>query len=484
MSISSTLSSALTGLTASARAAELVSSNVANAMTEGYVRRELELSARELGGVGQGVRVTGVRRDVDQVLMSDRRIAQAGVGDRDVHAAFYDTLETSLGLPEDAASLHGRIAALDAALIEAASRPESDARLATVLDASQKLVSQLNTVSDQIQSARTVADTTIGAQVEQLNQSLSRVRDLNIQIRADGAAGRDSSALMDLRQQEVDKIAGIVPLREVDRGNGVIALYSTGGAALVDGKASTFGFTGVGLITPDMTLASGALSGLTLNDRPIDHGDAGMIAGGSLSANFAVRDALAPAAQEKLDAVARDLIDRFADPALDPTLLPGAAGLFTDQGAAFLPADEVGIAQRISINAVADPSQGGALWRLRDGLGASAAGSAGNSALLTALHEALVAPRVPASGGFTSASRSFSALSGDLISHVSSQRLATAAESAFAATRANALQTKEQENGVDTDQEMQKLLLIEQAYAANARVVQAADEMIKTLMGI
>ncbi|EKD61720.1 MAG: hypothetical protein ACD_54C00129G0001, partial [uncultured bacterium] len=52
MSISGGLSSALSGLNAAARAAEIVSSNIANAMTEGYGRRELQTSARSLGGSG------------------------------------------------------------------------------------------------------------------------------------------------------------------------------------------------------------------------------------------------------------------------------------------------------------------------------------------------------------------------------------------------------------------------------------------------
>jgi flagellar hook-associated protein 1 len=39
-------------------------------------------------------------------------------------------------------------------------------------------------------------------------------------------------------------------------------------------------------------------------------------------------------------------------------------------------------------------------------------------------------------------------------------------------------------NGVDTDQEMQKLLIIEQAYSANAKVVQTMDELIQILMGL
>ena len=52
MSISGSLSSALSGLTAASRAAEVVSNNVANAQTEGYGKREIELSSRILGGAG------------------------------------------------------------------------------------------------------------------------------------------------------------------------------------------------------------------------------------------------------------------------------------------------------------------------------------------------------------------------------------------------------------------------------------------------
>ena len=62
MSISSTLSSALSGLTASSRAADVVSSNIANAMTEGYSVRRLDLAARQLGNDGSGVRIVCITR--------------------------------------------------------------------------------------------------------------------------------------------------------------------------------------------------------------------------------------------------------------------------------------------------------------------------------------------------------------------------------------------------------------------------------------
>ena len=38
--------------------------------------------------------------------------------------------------------------------------------------------------------------------------------------------------------------------------------------------------------------------------------------------------------------------------------------------------------------------------------------------------------------------------------------------------------------GVDTDAEMQTLLMVEQAYSANARVIKTIDELIQQLIGL
>lgn len=483
MSIAGALSNALSGLTASSRSAEMVSNNIANALTEGYARRELVVGPRVLGGTGQGVSVAGVNRTVDLVLLSDRRVAEAGTGDRQTRVEFLARLETAIGVPGAEGSLTARVAALETALIEAASRPESEGRLSNVADSARALASQIGAAAMSVQTARADADHQIGTDVERINAAMARVAEMNVEIREHLSSGRDPSAMMDQRQQLIDQIATLVPLREVQRDHGQIALFTTGGAMLVDGRAAQFGFTTVGVVEADMTVASGGLSGLTLNGLPIaTSGPYSTIAGGSLAANFAVRDELAPAAQAKLDAVARDLVERFA--AIDPTIGPGAPGLFTDAGAAFLPADEAGLAQRLSLNAAADPQQGGALWRLRDGLGATAPGASGNSSLLTALQTALTASRQPVSGGFLPGLRSFASLSADMLSSVGTARLTADAEASFSAARSEGLRVQELQGGVDTDREMQDLLQIEKAYAANAKVIQTVDEMLDLLLGL
>ena len=130
MSITQTLSNAFSGLTAASRHAEIVSNNVSNVATDGYARREIELSARVVGDTGNGVRVDGTRRVVDQALLRDRRQADASAAQAGVHSSFHASLEKLIGTPDEAASLSGRVAKFESSLLEAASRPDSQPRLA------------------------------------------------------------------------------------------------------------------------------------------------------------------------------------------------------------------------------------------------------------------------------------------------------------------------------------------------------------------
>ncbi len=485
MTIGGTLTSALSGLTAAAKAAELVSSNIANATTPGYGRRELLLSARTVGHTGQGVQIVGVNRVVDQPLLNDRRLAQSEQGDAETRAAFYTRLETLMGTPDQAYSLNGRVAAFDAALTEVTAHPESEPRLNNVASAAKGVISSLTAVGKDIQAARTAADTEIASQVQLLNDGLARASKLNTQIHNGFGLGQDTSALQDQRQQIIDQIAKIVPVREIQQKDGSIALYSTGGAILMDKIPAVFGFTATSSISASMTLQSGGVSGLTLNGvATATSGESSVILGGSLAGNFAVRDQIGVNSQAQIDAVARDLVERFQDSGVDATRAAGDPGLFTDNGSAFDPVNEVGLAQRLQLNATVDTSKGGAVWRLRDGLGAVTQGPPGNTSLLTTLRVALTADRQPSSGGFMSGARSFSVLSSNLLSLNASNKLSAQGDANYAATRLDSFTSMEAQGGVDSDHEIQSLLQIEQSYAANAKVIKTVDEMIQTLLNL
>ncbi|WP_425092265.1 flagellar hook-associated protein FlgK [Tropicimonas sp. S265A] len=485
MSITASLSNALSGLSANSRAAQIVSSNVSNSTTEGYAVRSLNTSAASLAGVGAGVRVDGVVRNVNEVVLADRREADADVAFDANIANYFARIESEIGLPGDSGSLDEVLVKFEAALVDAASRPDQTVRLDAAVQAAGDVVAKLSQVSKSIQSERQDADREISRQVEQLNSVLQQVEDLNATISVQRVAGNDALALMDQRQVLIDQISGIVPVSVMPRDNGQVAIISSGGAVLLDGKAATFEFTPVNTITPDMTVGSNALSMVLLNGQPVDLSRAtNMLQGGSLDALFSIRDELSIGTQQSIDTLAADLISRFEDPVVDASLSLGDPGLFTDDGAVLNPADLTGLSQRISLNASVDPAQGGETWRIRDGMGASVQGPAGEAAQILAFVDVLAERRPPVSATPGAASQTFFAVSSQVLSDVGLAGQRAEEQMAFSSAKWEALRLVELEGGVDTDAELQKLLQIEQAYAANAKVIETIGDLLDTLTRI
>ncbi|WP_108258926.1 flagellar hook-associated protein FlgK [Mangrovicoccus ximenensis] len=481
MSISGALSNALSGLTASSRLAEVAASNIANVMTEGYGVREAVLAPRAGGDTG-GVRVVGVTRLVDQVLVADRRSAESGLAHASTAEMFFSRMQRQLGLPMEAGSLTDRISKLEVALAQATSAPESEPHLLTVTDRLSGIVQHLNGLGESVQTERLRADRDIAAQVAQVNAALKQLQAVNASIQRNLVLNHDVSAMLDQRQALVDQVGKIIPVTELPRSNGSIALMSPGGQLLLDGKAAILEFSPAAVMTPNMTFP-GALSPLKINGEEVEtEGADSPIAGGAMQGLFKIRDHSAVDFQAKLDGFARDLVERLDDPSVDLTLSTADPGLLSDGGTRFDAANEVGLAQRLQLNVLVD--QGGEVWRVRDGLGAVAPGPEGKGALLLRLSDALSKYSMPSSTTFGVANRNSAGLAADVTSFIGQSIEVSEGELAFSSGKLHALKQLELAQGVDSDAEMQRLLIIEQSYAANARVVQVVDEMLEWLMRI
>lgn len=484
MSITTALQTAVSGLTAASRGVQLVSNNVANAGTEGYARRELQLSSLILGNAGTGVRVAGIDRVVNGPILADLRLADVERRNGEAKLDFRTTFARLIGREGETGSLSALSTQLSSALIEAANRPDSETRLNGVAAAAKDIAALLNKAADGVQAARMQADQGIAAAVDWINAALSQARDLNVQIIRTTTSGGDPGGLLDERGRLVGQIAEWIPLHELPRTHGSVALMTPAGAMLLDSAPATIGFTATTYITADMVMG-GALSGLTLNGRAstLASGE-GALGGGRLGALFDIRDGQAIEAQALLDGYALDLYQRFADPAADPSLPAGAPGLFTDVGGAFTAPDAVGLADRLRLNALVDPAQGGAVWRLRAGLHAASPGEVGDSSQLLRLLDAFEAARPASSATLGGTARSAAGRADEVTalwsggSHLLETRLT------HSAARADALRELYLQDGVDTDAEMQKLLLLEQAYGANARVISTIDDLIRQLLSI
>ncbi len=483
MTLSLALNNALSGLQVNTQKAEVISTNVANALTDGFGRRELALSSLATTG---GVRVDGVIRASSPAVAEARRFADAAAGDANVRSDAFTSLANAIGEPGNPGALATIADDFDASLSAAADTPESAALLKGAVLAAGDYAASINRIAAEVVNLRATADTSIASQVQTINSSLGKIQSLNAEIKTRELSGGDISALLDQRESLIKEVSSMIPIRTIERPYNEVAIYAANGGQLLDGKAYEIGFAASPGAAPGATIANGGLSGITLNGVPIAIGEGngdGLLDGGSLAASFEVRDQIAPEASAMLDGLAAGLITRVQDLPQDGTLSPGDPGLFTDSGAAFDPADEFGVALRISLNPLVDQAAGGETFRLRDGLNAASQGVVGDATILRGLREALVANEPPtASSGLTS-SRSAAGFAAEL-----SVNLLTSADRAqgaalFEEGAATALLEAElAETGVDTDQELSRLLQVEQAFSANARVVSVVDELFERLL--
>lgn len=480
MSLSSAINAARSGLQVSSLRAETVATNVANATTPGYVRRSINLSEIVLGGTSAGVRSDGVARASDTAIKAQRRELTSDVAQASVLASTWKSISDRIGSTSGGDGLFKTFADFETALSRAVATPESTSAAAGLLQAAQNITDELNNLSDMVTTQRAEADREIGNGVDVVNSALKEVERLNGRLSGINRNSSEAAALMDERQRVLDTIAEYLPIQSVERDHGTIDVLTTEGVFLVAGRARELQFAPSAAFGPNETLASGDLSGLTVDGVNLTPGAAsfGAVSGGLFGALFNLRDQDLPALSQQLDTIASQLISRLSDDTIDPTKTPGDPGLFIDTDTL----GGAGLAGRISINAAVDPGQGGALWRLRDGIGAAAPGAPGNQAILKGIFDAFTAVQAVGAAGFQG---SFSAteMAAQIASNSGQARIYNESVLSSTETQYNILLEAEQsETGVDIDNQLQDLMLIEQAYAANARVIEIAGQMINTLM--
>lgn len=460
----------------------MIAQNVSNASTPGYVRRSVLLAETLSGTSSAGVRSDGVARAANSTLTAQRMSAGSDLAQASVLASAWNSLSARLGNTTDGAGLFSMLSNLESAIATAAETPESAASLNSVLDTAKAIVSEFRSLSQHVSAERQEADQEIAAGVERVNDALKSIEALNVKISSSDRTSVRAAALMDERQRHIDTISEYMPVNVIERDAGSVDIVTREGVFLLAGKARQIEFTPSSGIGPGDTLESGALSGLSVDDLDLTPGQPSYssISSGLFGALFSLRDDDLPSFNEQLDTVAADLVARLSGDGVDPTLADGAQGLIMDLD----PGAGPGLAARLAINPVVDPLQGGQVSRLRDGLGATEAGPPGNSAILSALFDAMTATR-EITDGRLQGSFSAAGLAANFASSTGQMRLANESVQSSSAAQHTLLSEAEQtETGVDVDEQMQLLLMVEQAYAANARVIETANQMLQRLMDI
>ncbi|WP_207477341.1 flagellar hook-associated protein FlgK [Arenibaculum pallidiluteum] len=461
MSIQMALNAALSGLKSTQQLAGLTSHNIANATTEGFVRKTLLVSSSSIGGIAQGVKIGGVSRGVDELLVRDTRFQQGLYSGNGARASALSELTDVLGQPQEERSIASAVAALRVSFQSLYGMPDNAGAQAGVVEDAGTLASRLRETAAAVTEVGSDAQERLAEAVANVNQSLHEVSRLNRSIATGLASGWDVSDLQDQRDIQLDRIAEEIGIRTYTAEGGEVVVMTRNGQMLLERELAPgetpLRITGGALMAgthslsadPDREIQSGRIKGL------ID-----------------VADRDVPAALAQLDALAEGLIRGFSSAETDPT----QPGLFTDAGG---PIGAVpGLAARIVVNAALS----GNAWRVQSGVQATAPLAPGDQTQIAKFLKVFTdvgtfaTPPLPTSATLETFATAF-------VSNQHTERAAAENEMKMRKVSADTLQTaRVNRDGVNVDTEMQKLLLIEQSYGASAQVIQTAGRMIDTLL--
>jgi len=168
MSLTSALSTALAGLRTNQAALSIVTSNVANAQTPGYVTRTLDQVevAGSSADTGASVRDVGVDRQINLFVQSQLRTETSGGAYADQISNVLAQLQSLYGTPGGTGTLETAYNNFTSALQALSANSGAQSARSLALTTAQSLAQELNTTTQGIQQLRSNAQQDIGVSVQ------------------------------------------------------------------------------------------------------------------------------------------------------------------------------------------------------------------------------------------------------------------------------------------------------------------------------
>lgn len=432
---------------------EVAGHNISNVNTPGYARRVLDLrpgAPLSPGSAGSGVEAIGVRALRDVFI--ERRLLQALPAEAR-EAAIADGLavvETLLGAP--GGSIDGALTEFFDAFAGLADDPTSLAARQDVISRAQSLANGMRTLSTQLNAARQDADLAIRDGVDEVNRLATTIADLNQSI-AQTSDGPTKAFFRDRQQAEIDRLAALIDISTIARGDGGVDVTFGNGRSLVIGSNPHLLSAVPG---PPNGLVAIQNDGFTVTSE---------ITSGRVGGALQVRDVLLPEYLTRLDTIAFEVVEEVNTLHGAGFDLDGNAGgvFFTALGATAGAAGAMTLdptlaanGRRIAAASVAQPGDNQtarAIANLRDARVLDGGAST--------LHDSFAA-LVRKVGGDSRSAQLERESAQDLVTQV--QNLRDAA------------------SGVSLDEEAVMMLKFQRAFEANARFFQVIDEMTELLI--
>jgi flagellar hook-associated protein 1 FlgK len=500
MSLDNSISIANSSLANISHQMAVISHNVANANTPDYAVEIGTQTALVADGHGYGVHQGVVVREIDLQLQAEALRQNGVVAGLQARSSALGPIDAAQGTPGQGNDLASKLGALQNSFTTLQADPSNASSQSQVVRAAAALASQINTLSSSYDTARQGAQNNIQADIGTLNTTLATLSDLTDRIVISHNAGHSTADLENQRDVAMVTMSKLVGVTFVSQPNGSMLAATDGGLALsLTNPPPQFSMAS-STATGQAYYPSGGIAPILLNGQDVTIN----LKGGDIGANLNLRDTTLPTYQAEMDEFANSLQSRFS-----------AQGLFlfttpTPAASAVTQSGYLGYASTIAVN----PAVIGNPATVRDGTvavtgsltGASAftpnpsTGPASFSTLIGRVLsyafgssvQAGVAQPPPALSGLGpdgSLSIPFSA-PGDLASFATS---VVTSQSGDVSTAQNQQATEEavqttlqaqvsSSSSVSTDKELSKMVVLQNAYGATARILAAAQSMWNQLL--
>lgn len=444
-------------------AMNVVGQNVSNAETEGYHRRRVTLEATDFvgrgiysrstgsGAFGYGASIGSYDRVRDRLLSQATWEAKSGLGYAEEKNRIMSSVEALF--PTGVGSLDDQLNDFWNAWSDLADNPLGTAERLNVRNQAETFADTLNRLDTDLTFLQTQTETDLSDGVDAVNDLLTRIADLNRTIAQADNQGTPDYAAQDARDLLVKDLSEYAPVRVSESGNDGY-LITINGMAVVQGEVTT-------PLSLDLT---GSTPALTFGDTGI-----ALRTGGTEDGKFgAWMSALTedlPDTRAALDEMANTLVTEIN------ALHTGGYGLDGSTGIDFF--DPTGVTAgtiRVSDDVLADANV----------IAASGdAAAEGDNAVALALADLRNAPLF---NGGTDTAEDFAI---NLVSDIGAQVASTATTAEGQTGVVDYLTAIESGvSGVSIDEEMSRMIELQQAFAATARVLDTAQQMMATLLAL
>jgi flagellar hook-associated protein 1 FlgK len=341
----------MSGLRANQAALSIVSSNVANSQTPGYVVQRANQMEVTTGDFGSTVITTGVSRELDTYVQGLLRTETGGGGYADQMANILKQLQSVYGTPGGDGTLESTLNNFTAALQALSTSAGAQSAQTVAVAAAQSLAQQLNATAKGIQALRSNVEQDIGTTVAQANAAMSKIAQINTQLQGLASSDPSAAALMDQRDAAIDSLSQFVDVRVVTDGSNQANIFTSTGIQLVGaGLASEFTFSSLGTLNAtslyDADPAKSGVGALNIklpNGAALDVVANNVISSGRLAADLKLRDQTLVQAQNQVDQLAATMASALSDKTTAGTAVTGPPAGFDIDLAGAAPGNTVNI---------------------------------------------------------------------------------------------------------------------------------------------